>query len=279
MNIKLLEKHHNILNEFKRQCFNCDFRKDDIVYTSQNIIAEGRNNIVYNYHTDKVARLTKNIHYSNEYSSLLEEAINFLKMDALGIGPDIYEISFTKKRYFVVVMEKFDGDLKEINSEFNTIILSKKIMNIVKTLAKNDIVFFDIKPRNILYKKIGNLIILKLTDFDPHWFCNYKNLSNKVKKFMKMSGMHNNFDRYQFLINIMLTLFCLNPITIHLQNIYTKNWSIIEFQHISSMYNICPIFKIVFNNYFDYHHEYYMKVNGENNYKNIIISIAKNDIL
>lgn len=271
MNIKLTHTQTVMLQKFKDQLHNCDLRIKKDAYTSENPFANGSNNEIYSYGAYKVVRITKHILYEEDYSNTLGEAECFLKMETLGIGPRIYEILFTTSRNMIIIMEKFDGTISKIESEKKTANLSELTMKMIKTLAQHDILFFDIKPCNLLYKKIGKSIILKFTDFDPNWFYDYKQFPNKAKKSIKMLGMRCKFDRIPFLINIMVTVFCLCPGSFYLQFTNTENWGIIECEQILSMYKLCDDFKTIFDHYFPSYKDYYLEdENIHNNFKNVM---------
>lgn len=271
MNIKLTHTHTAMLKTFKDQLFNCDIRVKKNTYVLGKPFACGSSNEVYDYGEFKVARVTKYCYFEDKFQLLLKEAEYFLKMETLGIGPHIYEILFTTSMRMIIIMEKFDGTISKLKTEDKTSKLAKITRKIIKKLAQHDILFFDIKPANLLYKKSGNSIILKLTDFGPEWFYDYKQFPNKIKKSMKMLGMCCKFDRISFLIKMMTTIFCLCPGSFYLQVYTAHDWGIIECEEILFMYKNCSDFKIVFDNYFASYNDYYLQDdNVQNNFKNII---------
>jgi serine/threonine protein kinase len=263
-----------MLKKFKDQLFNCELRVKKNKYVSGTPFSDGSQNEVYKYELFKVARVTKHVQYEDDYNNMLKEAECFLKMETLGIGPHIYEILFTSSQHMIIIMEKFDGSVSKIKSENKTLKLAEMTMKMIKTLAQHDILFFDIKPGNLLYKEIGNSIILKLTDFGPEWFYGYKQFPKKVKKSMKMLGMHCKSDRIPFLINMMITIFCLCPGSFYLQLHNTSNWGIVECEQILFMYKLCYDFKIIFDNYFAAYDNYYLQdTNVQNNFKDVITTV------
>lgn len=80
-------------------------------------------------------------------------------------------------------IEKFDGDLFELNSDLQTVnkvIIETKLLNLFDKLTTLNYIFFDMKPENIIVKLNNDNIItdLKIIDIDPIYCKNCKCIFN-----------------------------------------------------------------------------------------------------
>jgi hypothetical protein len=90
-------------------------------------------------------------------------------MGAWGIGPKVYHHDKTS-----MILESFDGDLHTLIKQSETVPenVERQVLALVRRLANRRILALDMKPQNVVYRRIvtGGRLVVRLIDFDPLFF-------------------------------------------------------------------------------------------------------------
>ena len=175
---------------------NKDKNKDTGKFTQ---IGSGYYSTVYS-HSNNEGSVYKALKYSfcdgkegHIESTVINEILHLKKLH----HPNITSIK--NVHFDIIEFEKMDGDIKALFNDTEVTIeifdnLLHSLLNAAEYIHSVGTMHCDIRPANILYKKINDKIIFKLCDFNVAQYIPYDGIDKSSKNFASESFIYSNFE-------------------------------------------------------------------------------------
>ncbi len=131
----------------------------------------------------KIVEFKNNDNYEEWATSVVSEASLLRVFSVANVGPTVPPISIglsSSGVYATLIMERFDGSFQDLYDDLQDMgvydkykkSFEKQIRKLVSSMVKVGIVCVDLKPENMLYKKLDNgKFKIVMTDFDNKFCC------------------------------------------------------------------------------------------------------------